>query len=101
MGGVAFTAALCIGGWIWRSTPAYRVLYSNLSDRDGGAVVAALSQANVPYRIAEGGGAILMPAALVHDTRLKLASQGLPRSSTVGFELVDNQKFGATQFQEQ
>jgi len=56
---------------------------------------------NVPYRFAEGGGAILVPADKVHDTRLRLASQGLPKGGIVGFELVDNQKFGATQFQEQ
>ena len=99
--GLALTVAIGVGVWVWSSTPDYRVLYSNLSDRDGGSVIAALAQISVPYRIAEGGGAILVPATLVHDTRLKLASQGLPRNSTVGFELVDNQKFGATQFQEQ
>ncbi|MDQ6620905.1 MAG: flagellar M-ring protein FliF [Pseudomonadota bacterium] len=101
MVGLAAAVAVGVGVWLWSSTPDYRVLYSNLSDRDGGAVVAALSQLNVPYKVAEGGGAILVPGAQVHDIRLRLASQGLPRGSNVGFELVDNQKFGATQFQEQ
>ncbi|MEP7205430.1 MAG: flagellar basal-body MS-ring/collar protein FliF [Casimicrobiaceae bacterium] len=99
--GLAAAVAVGVGVWMWSSTPDYRVLYSNLSDRDGGAVVAALSQQNVPYKVAEGGGAILVPAAQVHDVRLRLASQGLPKGGNVGFELVDNQKFGATQFQEQ
>ncbi len=99
--GLAAVTAIGIGTWLWSSTPDYRVLYSNLADRDGGAVVAALSQMNVPYKIAEGGGAILVPGAQVHETRLRLASQGLPKGGIVGFELVDNQKFGATQFQEQ
>jgi flagellar M-ring protein FliF len=99
--GVAAIAAVAIGGFRWARTPDYRRLYSNLSDRDGGAVVAALGTMNVPYRVAEGGGAILVPGEMVHDTRLKLASQGLPKGSIVGFELVDGQKFGATQFQEQ
>ena len=99
--GLAAVVAVGVGTWLWSSTPDYRVLYSNLSDRDGGAVVAALAQMNVPYKIAEGGGAILVPGAQVHDTRLRLASQGLPKGGLVGFELVDNQKFGATQFQEQ
>ena len=36
----------------------------------------------------------------VHDVRLKLASAGLPKGSTVGFELMDNARFGQTQFQE-
>src|SRR4029077_2100664 len=70
-------------------------------DRDGGAIVSVLTQMNVPYKFTEGGAAILVPADKVHDTRLRLASQGLPKGGAAGFELVDNQKFGATQFQEQ
>ena len=80
--------------------PEWRILYTNLADKDGGAVIAALTQMNVPYRYSEGGGSILVPSAQVHDARLKLASQGLPRGGTVGFELMENQKFGTTQFQE-
>ena len=80
--------------------PDYRVLYANLGDKDGGAIVAQLSQMNVPYKHAEGGGAILVPADKVHDTRLRLASQGLPKGSVTGFELMENNRFGMTQFQE-
>ena len=85
----------------WFQAPEYRVLYSNVSDRDGGAILAALSQQNVPYKMGEGGGAILVPAGQVHDVRLRLASQGLPRGSVAGFELMEGQKLGITQFQEQ
>jgi flagellar M-ring protein FliF len=98
---LAAAASLVAAWWMWSQTPDWRVLYSNLSDRDGGAVVGALAQMNVPYKVAEAGGAILVPAAQVHDARLKLASQGLPRGSIVGFEILDGQKLGATQFQEQ
>jgi len=99
--GAAAAIAIVVGAWLYSQQPDYRVLFGNLSDRDGGATIAALSQMNVPYKFADGGGAILVPADRVHETRLKLASQGLPKGGTVGFELVDNQKFGATQFQEQ
>ncbi len=78
----------------------WRVLYANLSDKDGGAVIAALSQMNVPHKFADGGGAILIPESQVHEVRLRLASQGLPKGGAVGFELMENQKFGTTQFQE-
>jgi flagellar M-ring protein FliF len=71
--------ALLAGGWMWSRTPDYKVLFSNVSDRDGGAIIASLQQMNIPYKFAEGGGAILVPASEVHDARLKLASQGLPR----------------------
>lgn len=101
MVGAAAAAAIVVGAWLYAKEPDWRVLFGNLTDRDGGATIAALSQMNVPYKFAEGGGAILVPGDRVHETRLRLASQGLPKGGTVGFELVDNQKFGATQFQEQ
>jgi flagellar M-ring protein FliF len=79
----------------------WRVLYANLPDKDGGAIVAQLTTMNVPYQYAAGGGAILVPADKVYDTRLKLASQGLPKGTVNGFELMDTaNRFGMTQFQE-
>jgi flagellar M-ring protein FliF len=78
-----------------------RVLFSNISEHDGGAIIAALEQMNVPYRFSDGGGAILVPGNRVHDVRLRLAAQGLPKGGNVGFELLENQKFGISQFAEQ
>ena len=79
----------------------WRVLYANLAEKDGGAIVAQLTTMNVPYKYADGGGAILVPADKVYDTRLKLASQGLPKGSVTGFEIMDTaSRFGMTQFQE-
>lgn len=99
--GVAAVAAILWVLYLYSSAPEYRVLFANVSDKDGGAVIAALSQMNVPYRMADGGGAILVPAGMVYETRLKLASQGLPRGGGVGFELLETQKFGVSQFVEQ
>lgn len=99
--GAAAIVALMAGVWFWGQKPDYRVLFANTTDRDGGAIVAALQQMNVPYRVAEGGGAILVPQEQVHEIRMKLASQGLPKGSGVGFELMENQKIGTSQFLEQ
>ncbi|MEN6586428.1 MAG: flagellar basal-body MS-ring/collar protein FliF [Sulfuricella sp.] len=101
MFGIAAIIAVVAGSWMWSQTPDYRVLYSNLSDRDGGSVIASLQQMNIPYKMAEGGGAILVPSNQVYEMRLRLASQGLPKGSVVGFELMDGQKLGMSQFQEQ
>jgi flagellar M-ring protein FliF len=98
---VATAIALVVGGWMWSTAPEYKVLYSNLSDKDGGAVIASLQQMNIPYKFADGGGALLIPSEHVHDVRLKLASQGLPKGGLVGLELMEGQRFGASQFQEQ
>ena len=98
--GIAALIAVLAAITMWSSQGDYKVLYANLSDKDGGAIIAQLSQMNVPYRHSEGGSAILVPAAQVHDLRLKLASAGLPKGSVVGFELMDGARFGQTQFQE-
>ena len=83
-----------------RSTQDYRVLFSNVNEGDGAAIITALQQMNVPYQFTEGGGAITVPQGLVYETRLKLAGQGLPKAGNVGFELLENQKFGTSQFVE-
>jgi len=76
----------------------YRILFSSVSQNDGAAIIAALQQLNVPYKFTEGGGAIMVPESAIYETRLKLAGQGLPKSGNVGFELLENQKLGTSQF---
>jgi len=98
---IAAVIAVMTGFWLWSQKPEYRVLFSNFNDKDGGAIVAALEQMNVPYQFSAGGSAILVPDAHVHQARLKIASLGLPKGGNVGFELLENQKFGVSQFVEQ
>ncbi|MFL4555326.1 flagellar basal-body MS-ring/collar protein FliF [Yersinia kristensenii] len=97
----AAAIAIIVALMLWAKSPDYRVLYSNLSDRDGGDIVTQLTQLNIPYRFADNGGALLIPADKVHETRLRLAQQGLPKGGAVGFELLDQEKFGISQFSEQ
>ncbi len=101
LAGMAAVIAVMVVIWLWSQQPDYRVLFSNFSDKDGGAIVAALEKMNVPYKFSEGGSAILVPAAQVHQARLKLASDGLPKGGNIGFEVLENQKFGVSQFVEQ
>lgn len=101
MVGIAVAIAVIIATWMWARQPDYTVLFSNLTDRDGGDIIAALQQQNIPYQFSESGGAILVPSGQVHDVRLRLASQGLPKGGMVGFEVMENQKMGASQFLEQ
>lgn len=100
--GIALAIGIMAAVFMWSmKTADYRVLLSNYSDRDGGAIVAALSQMAVPYKFSEDGGTILVPSGQVYDARLKLAAQGLPRGGNIGFELMENQKMGTSQFIEQ
>jgi flagellar M-ring protein FliF len=75
----------------------YQVLFGNLSPEDAGAVVEALRAGRVPYRVGEAGQ-VLVPAAQVHEWRMRLASQGVPAGGHVGFELFDRSQWGLTDF---
>ena len=98
--GVAALIAVVVGSILWSRQPDWKVLFSNLNEKDGGAIVAILETQNTPHRYSDGGS-LMVPAERVHEVRLKLASQGLPRGGMVGFELMENQKFGTSQFTEQ
>ncbi len=97
----AAVVALLVGALMWSQVPEYRVLYNNVPDQDGAAIIGALQQLNIPYKFSESGGAILVPEKQVHEVRLRLAGQGLPKGGLAGFELMENQKFGSSQFLEQ
>ncbi len=99
--GIAIVLAIMTVIWMWSQQPEYRVLFSNFTDRDGGAITASLDQMGIKHKFSDGGAAILVPAEQVHDARLKLAAQGLPKGGNVGFELMENQKLGVSQFLEQ
>ncbi len=98
---LSMVAAIVVAGWTWTRTPTFAVLFTNISERDGGNIIAALQQMNVPFKFSESGGAILVPQQQVHELRMRLASQGLPKGGLVGFELMENQKLGMSQFIEQ
>jgi len=98
---LALAVALLVGVWLWSKPDDKAVLFANLDAQNGGVIVEELKKRNIPYEIAQGGSTIMVPAAKVHELRLQLAAQGLPKGGTVGFELLDGQKIGITQFAEQ
>lgn len=97
---VAAAVAVFAGLFLWLQKPADKVLFANLADKDSGAVIASLQQMNIPYTV-DAGNVIRVPENVVYDARLKLATQGLPKGGGTGFELLDNQRLGISQFAEQ
>ena len=78
--------------------PDYQVLFSGLSAEDSGAVIAQLKAKKIPYQVSSNGGAILVPKEKVYETRMELATAGLPQGGGVGFEIFDHSKLGMTEF---
>ena len=87
--------------YLWAKDDSYSVLFSNLNDKDGGEIISQLDKMNIPYKFSSSGSTILIPEDKVYDTRLRIAQQGLPKGGAVGFELLDKESFGMSQFNEQ
>ena len=100
LAGLAVLIALVVVTLMWTSRLDYQVLYTNLSERDGGSVIGELQKLNIPYRITGGGAVIEVPSAEVYATRMKLAASGLPKGAGVGFEVLDKEPMGTSQFVE-
>jgi len=83
---VGFAAAVAIAFWVvlWMKEPNFSVLFGNMEKSEAGEVLDALQQLNISYKLEESTGAILVPSKNVHDARIKLAAQGLPKSTSGG-----------------
>jgi flagellar M-ring protein FliF len=95
---VLLLAASFVTMFLWANQVDYQVLFRGLSPEDAGAVIAELKKKNIPYQIEGNGTVLLVPREQVHDLRLGLAGEGLPRGGSVGFELFDKNDFRTTNF---
>jgi len=97
-----FVIVLVMAGFalmfFWANQENYQVLFSNLSQKDGNAIIAELKKKNVPYKIEANGSIISVPSNKVYDLRLSMAGEGLPNGGTVGFEIFDHPDFKTTKF---
>ncbi len=92
--------ALLVAGVLWFNAANYDVLYRGLAEADAGQIMEALQKANIPVKIDARSGALMVPANQVYEARLKLATQGLPRSTVDGMESLQQNNFGLSQFME-
>lgn len=93
-GSVAGLIALAL----WTQQPDMQVLFTNLNSEDAAAIIDKLKESKTPYDTTGGGATILVPAAQVHDLRLTLASQGIPKGGGVGYEIFDRTSIGMSEF---
>ncbi|MCP5144848.1 MAG: flagellar M-ring protein FliF [Gammaproteobacteria bacterium] len=101
---LGIAAAVAVGGYVvmWARTPAYTMVYNELSERDMAEAMTALQAAAIPYRVNHEGGALMVPAGDLDAARMQLATAGVPRSHTSGMDgLGEEQSFGTSQFIEQ
>lgn len=98
------TSLVLLGGILvaaLSSRVSYGYLYTDLAPEDAAAITRELKKKNVPHQLEAGGTAILVPEKQRHALRLELASEGIPRGGSIGFELFDRAQIGATEFEQQ
>lgn len=101
MVGLAGSVALGVAVVLWSQTPNYKMLYNNLSSQDASLVMDALQKSKIDFKMDETSGSVMVASSKVHEARLNLAAQGLPKGTGKGFEsMQENQSFGISQFQE-
>lgn len=93
---VAFSLAVIIFSFILMNRANYQVLYAHMGEEELGTVMQRLKELKVPYKVQNGG--ILVPSEKVYELRLQLASEGIPQTGGIGFELFDKTNFAMTDF---
>lgn len=81
--------------------PDFAPLFTGLEPKQAGKIAEELKAMKVPYRLTDQGKTIAVPADRVYDLRVALASRGVLFEAGPGFELFDQQKFGATDYEQQ
>jgi flagellar M-ring protein FliF len=87
LAGVAAAVAVAIWLVLWSQGQNYTVLYGQLSERESGQVMDALTAAGIEYKL-NPSGAVSVPETKVQEARIRLASQGLPQSDSMGIEMI-------------
>jgi flagellar M-ring protein FliF len=99
--GVALSIAVAVAVILWSQAPDYSTLFNNLPDKEMGEVMDVLEKLNIPHKVDSHTGTLQVPSDKVHEVRLKLAAQGLPKDGSQGFELLDQDRgFGTSQMME-
>ena len=91
--GLMLALALCVAiGMalvLWAQAPSYDLLFANVAEKDAAEILDALDKSGVKYKIDSGSGAIMVPSGASRELKVKLAAQGLPRSTSLGYEMLD------------
>ena len=86
---LAISVAIGLAVVLWAQAPSYDLLLSGVAEKDSAEIIEALDKMEAEYKVEPSSGAIMVPAGKVRDLKLKLAAQGLPRSTALGYELLD------------
>lgn len=101
MVGLAASIAIGLSAVLWSNGPEYKPVLSSITDYNADQIVELLSTNNIPFKLDENTGALLVESDFYHQARLKLAGSGIVSDNIVGLEIMDQEQgLGTSQFVE-
>lgn len=101
MVGLAASIAIGLSAVLWSNGPEYKPVLSSITDYNADQIVELLSVNNIPFKLDENTGALLVESDFYHQARLKLAGSGIVSDNIVGMEIMDQEQgLGTSQFVE-
>ncbi|MGR9114265.1 MAG: flagellar basal-body MS-ring/collar protein FliF [Gammaproteobacteria bacterium] len=100
--GFALSIAIAIAVVLWSQETSYSLLFAGIAEKDAAEIIEVLDKQGIDYKVETASGAIMVPGSDVRELKLKMAAQGLPRSNSLGYELLDQEQgFGTSKSIEQ
>jgi flagellar M-ring protein FliF len=87
--GLALSVAMGVAIVLWSQAPSYGRLFAEIGEQDVAEIIGVLDTQGIKYKVETGSGAIMVPTDEVNEVKLKLAALGLPKSNSLGYELLD------------
>ena len=100
LGAGVVTIAVVVGFASLMATPDYKPLVTGMEASDAQALGVKLAAKNIPYRMGSDGKSVEVPSDKIDASRMEIASDGMPHSGRLGFELFDKMNWGQTEFDE-
>ena len=89
--GIALSVAVGIAVVLWSQEESYDLLYANMAEQDSAEIIDTLNKLGIDFKVETKSGAVMVPTGNVRELKLKLAAQGLPRTQSSGYEILDKE----------
>ena len=89
--GISLSVAVGIAVVLWSQEESYDLLYANMAEQDSAEIIDTLNKLGIDFKVETKSGAVMVPTGNVRELKLKLAAQGLPRTQSSGYEILDKE----------